>query len=172
VLEEDAPDRCTGRLGGDDPDGGQHVVGHGEGPTCGGQGLHDLGLGVGVAGHDDGNREPGLGKAGCVVQQHFGVAAVGATDQQHQVGPAVAQRPHLGSGEWTRGDVGHPGTGAQPDAVTRLGGDVALVSHDGEPQPAAGARAGQHLVDRTVVPQLVPQGAVAVEDVRLDRRRR
>ena len=38
-------------------------------------------------------------------------------------------------------DVHHPGAGGQPDPVPGLRGDQRLVADDGEPQPAAGARA-------------------------------
>ena len=81
------------------------------------------------------------------MQQHFRVAAVGAADEQHDVGPAARSAATSARGQRPGGDVDDLGAGRQADPVPGLGRHLALVADDGEPQPAAGAGAGQHLVD-------------------------
>ena len=55
------------------------------------------------------------------------------------------------------GDVHHPAAAGQRDPAAGLGGDQLLVADHRDPQPAAGARAGQHLGVRG--PRVLPRPA-------------
>ena len=95
VVEERGPDGGAGALGRDDADLRKDVVGDLEAAACRGQQLGDLLRRVGVARHHDRRGDPHAGEALGVVQQHVGVAAVGAADEQDDVGPGGAQRVHV-----------------------------------------------------------------------------
>jgi len=109
-----------------------------------------------------------------VVLEHLGVAAVGAADQQHDVGPALAQGVERGVREAVVTDVHDLAAARQRDPPTRLGGHQLLVADDRDPQATARRRARQHLrtgragVDAA---QLGQAGVPAVEDVGVDRGR-
>ena len=79
-----------------------------------------------------------------VVQQHLGVAAVGTPDEQDDVRAARVQGRHAGGVERARRHVDDPGAGGKAHPVAGLRGDRTLVADDGQPQAAAGARAGEH----------------------------
>ncbi len=132
----------------------------------------DLGLGVDVAGDHDRSAPPGLRQGGGAREQHLGVAAVGAADQEHHVGPAGPQVAEAVAGQAAAGDVHDAAAARERDATAGLGGDQGLVADHRDPQPSAGRRAGQHLgvrgpgVDRG---QLGQAGVPAVEHVGVDR---
>ena len=105
--------------------------------------------------------------------QHLGVAPVGAADDQHNVGSRVDERGHGGDVEPTGSDVDDSSASREPDAVAGLGRDGALVSDDGEPQPAAGAGAEHDVLNRHTrgcSGELGPYGVDAVEQVGVQRR--
>ena len=76
-----------------------------------------------------------LARRAALCSKHICVAAVGAADQEHHVGPGRAHRGDVGRRQLTGGDVDDLGPGREPDPVTGLGGDRALVADDGEAQP-------------------------------------
>ena len=92
-----------------------------------------------------GTRSRAVGEPGRVVPQHVRVAAVGAADEQHHVGPVRSQRGDAGPVEPAGGDVHDPRAGRQADPVPGLGRHQRLVPDHGEPQPAAGRRADVRL---------------------------
>ncbi len=146
VGQEGLADGGARRLGRDDPDAGQHV-GRDDVPAPGrGQQGRDLVGRLGVAGHDDRCGQPRLGDALGVVQQHVGVAAVGAAHEEHEVGGCRPQRRDVGAGHRAARDVHDLGPGRQADPVPGLGRHLALVADDGQAQPTPGAGADEHLV--------------------------
>ena len=91
---------------------------------------------------------PGAGQRAGAGQQHLGVAAVGAADEQHDVRRGWRAARAGRRGQAAAGDVHDPAAAGQRDPAAGLGGDQLLVADDGDPQPAAGRRAGQHLARR------------------------
>ena len=128
---------------------------------------------VGVAGEHHRHRQPGRGEPGRVVQQHLPVAAVGAADQQHHIRAGGAQCGTSGGVEPAGRHVHDLAPADSADPVPGLGGDQPLVADDGQPQAAAGRRAGQHLAPAVAGrpsrrrPRPAPPGGV----VRAGRRR-
>ena len=88
VGQEHLPDRRAGGVGRQHPDPRDDVVGQHVRHRA--EDLRDLVADLDVAGHDD-RTAPAAGHQGPGgVEQRLGVAAVGATGQQHHVGPARA----------------------------------------------------------------------------------
>ena len=102
-----------------------------------------------------------------VVPQDLGVAAVGATDQQHDVGSGREQRVQVVVAHRAGRDVHDPGPGRETHPVAGLGRHDPFVADDREPEPAAGTRAGQRR--RRPGAQLGPDRVHAVHDVGAER---
>ena len=109
----------------------------------------DLGAGVDVAGDHDG---PGpAARPRCPGPRRRSPAAlppsvppVSSTTSGRGRAPQARQarrRAHDPRGD----DLDHPAAAGERDPAAGLGGDQLLVADDGDPQPAAGGRAGQHL---------------------------
>ena len=172
VGQEHLADRGPCGAGGEHADPGDDVVGEHVRRGRRGQEPRDVLPGVDVAGHHDRRRPARPGQHPCPGQQRLGVAAVGASDQQHHVGPAGEQsRQRVGVGG--QGDhVHHLAAARQRDPASGLGRDQLLVADHGDPEPAAGRRARQHLraVDLGMVrSQRAQARVVPVEDVGVDR---
>ena len=106
-----------------------------------------------------------------VVQQHVGVASVGAPDEQHEVGAVPSQRGEVAAVHRAARDVDDLRPGRQPDPVTGLGRDLALVADDGQAQASARAGAHEHPVGLAVARERGAHGIHTVHDVGRDRRR-
>ena len=107
-----------------------------------------------------------------VALEHLGVAAVGAADQQHDVGLRGPQVGEL-AGVEPAGEHQHDLAAAgQRDPTPRLGGDQLLVADHRDPQAAAGAGAGEHVGvgwRRVLLGQRAQAGVVPVEHVTMPR---
>ena len=154
-----APDRGARRLGCDDADRGQHVVGHRERPPGGSQQLRrPRPARLGVSGHDHGRGDAAPWRVG------MRCAATLLRCRRRCRRPAGRGRGGFPAAPRTSApdigpdvDVGYPRTGAQPDPVAGLRGDVAFIAHHGQPQSTARAGTGEDLVDRTVRGELGTQ---------------
>ena len=111
VVEEGRPDRGAGAGRRDLPDSGDDIGGELVPATCGGENpAHLIGC-IGVASDDDRCLDPGTGQAVGVVEEHCRVAAIGATDQQNEVGSGIAQGTHFRSRQLSRAHLDDSSTG-------------------------------------------------------------
>ena len=149
VGEEGLADGAARRLGRDDPDARQDVVGDDEPAPGGLEERGHLRASVDVPGDDDRGAEPRLRQSRRVVEQHVGVAAVGATDEEDEVGSGRPQGRDVGAAHRAGRDVDDLRARRQPHPVPCLGGHRPLVADDGEPQPSSGAGADEDLVGLT-----------------------
>ena len=168
VGEEGLADGGARRLRRHDPDARQHVVCHDEPPPRRGEQRRDLVRGIRVARDDDRRRESGLGQPLRVVQQHPGVASVGAADEEDEIGGCRPQRLDVVARHRAAGDVDDLGTRGEPDPLPGLGGHLPLVPHDGQPQAAPRAGAGEHLGGLAGPRQVGTYGIHPVHDVGAD----
>lgn len=124
-----------------------------------------LGGGLGIAGHDDRGRQACAGERGGVVEEHGGVAAVGATDEQDEVSGDLAQGAHVGRRELADGDVhdaparreGHPAAG--------LRRHLTLLADDRDPQATAGGTADERVGTRSEGGERAAYGLETVHDI-------
>ena len=131
-----------------------------------------LRLRLDVAGQDHrhGRLRPGEGAG--AGKQALAVAAVGAAGEQDDVG-FLGQEPPRGGGvvEAAAEDAEDAGAGAERGLAGGLGGEVLDQADDAHPQAAAGARAGDHLVEAEPVAlpgELRERRLEAAHDVVLD----
>ena len=101
--------------------------------------------GRGVAGQQHRVADPGPGQPPGVVQQAGRVVAVGPAEQQHHPGPGAAQQPHVRGLQRAGVHVHHVRPRRAGHPVPGLGAGQPLGADHGQPQPAAGRRAGQQL---------------------------
>ena len=167
VGEEHLADRRPRRPRGQHPDPRDHVVG--EHVRDRAEDGADLVARVDVAGHD-GRAAPAavlqpLGRA----QDRLVVAAVGAAGEQYDVGRVRGEVEVVPLGDRT--DRDHLAAAGERDPAAGLRGDQLLVADHGDPEPAAGAGAGQHLGvrrPRVGACELGQAHVVPVEDVGVD----
>ena len=158
----------AGAVGREHADAGHDVVGHDE-RRLGvlEEGHHDR-LRLDVAGHHHGPRPGGARQEVGVALEHLRVAAVGAADEQDDVGLGCPEVGQLVVVETAREDQDDLAAAGEGDPAPGLGGDELLVADDGDAQPASRTRAGEHVgADRTVVllDEARQAGVVPVEHV-------
>ena len=119
---------------------GQHVVGRHDRAPRPSSSPHTSSRASVLPATTIGTRTPRRGEPSGVVEQHLGVAAVGAADQQDHVRPCRSKLADRGRRQLAGRDMDDPGAGRQPDAVAGLRGHERLIADDGQSQPPAGAR--------------------------------